>query len=53
MVNSYYLSQSSFDSPKRILRNNSNNINLFFQTVKVVENLHRDAAEEDMSCDEF
>ena len=49
----YYLSQSYFDSPKRTIRNNSNIIILFQQTLKDVEHIYRDIAGFDMSNDEF
>ena len=49
----FYLSQSYFDLPKRTIRNNSNIIILFQQTLKDVENLYRDIAGFDMSYDEF
>ena len=49
----YYLSQSYFDSPKRTIRNNSNIIILFQQTLKDVEHIYRDIAGFDMSYDEF
>ena len=49
----YYLSQSSFDLPKRTNRNNSNIIILFQQTLKDVEHIYRDIAGFDMSNDEF
>ena len=49
----YYLSQSYFDLPKRTIRNNSNNIILFQQTLKDVEHIYRDIAGFDMSYDEF
>ena len=49
----YYLSQSYFDLPKRTIRNNSNIIILFQQTLKDVENIYRDFAGFDMSYDEF
>ena len=39
--------------PKRTIRNNSNVIILFQQTLKDVENLYRDIAGFDMSYDEF
>ena len=48
----YYLSQSSFDLPKRTIRNNSN-ILILFQTLKDVEHIYRDIAGFDMSYDEF
>ena len=35
----YYLSQSYFDSPKRTIRNNSNKIILFNQTLKDIEHI--------------
>ena len=49
----YYLSQSYFDLPKRTIRNNSNIIILFQQTLKDVEHIYRDIADFDMSYDEF
>ena len=49
----YYLSQSYFDLPKRSIRNNSNVLILFKQTLKDVEHLYRDIAGFDMSYDEF
>ena len=49
----YYLSQSYFDLPKRTIRNNSNIIILFQQTLKDVEHIYRDIAGFDMSNDEF
>ena len=48
----YYLSQSYFDLPKRTIRNNSNIIILFQQTLKDVEHIYRDIAGFDMSNDE-
>ena len=48
----YYLSQSYFDLPKRTIRNNSNIINLFQQTLKDIEHIYRDIADFDMSYDE-
>ena len=49
----YYLSQSYFDLPKTTIRNNSNIIILFQQTLKDVEHIYRDIAGFDMSHDEF
>ena len=49
----YYLSQSYFDLPKRTIRNNTNIIILFRQTLKDVEHIYRDIAGFDMSNDEF
>ena len=49
----YYLSQSYFDLPKRTIRNNSNIVLLFQQTLKDVEHIYRDIAGFDMSYDEF
>ena len=49
----YYLSQPYFDLPKRTIRNNSNIIILFQQTLKDVEHIYRDIAGFDMSYDEF
>ena len=49
----YYLSQSYFVLPKRTIRNNSNIIILFQQTLKDVEHIYRDIAGFDMSYDEL
>ena len=49
----YYLSQSFFDLPKRTIRNNSNEIVLFNQTLKDLEHIYRDAAGYDMNYGEF
>ena len=49
----YYLSQSYFDLPKRTIRNNSNRIILFNQTLKDIEHIYRDVAGYDMNYDEF
>ena len=49
----YYLSQSYFDLPKRTIRNNSNIIILFQQTLKDVQHIYTDKAGFDMSYDEF
>ena len=49
----YYLSQSYFDLPKRTIRNNSNKIILFNQTLKDFEHIYRDVAGYDMNYDEF
>ena len=48
-----YLSQSYFDLPKRTIRNNSNKIILFNQTIKDIEHIYRDVAGYDMTYDEF
>ena len=39
--------------PKRTIRNNSNRIILFNQTLKDIEHIYRDVAGYDMSYDEF
>ena len=49
----YSLSQSYFVLAKRTIRNNSNIIILFQQTLKDVEHSYRDIAGFDMSYDEF
>ena len=49
----YYLSQSYFEVPKRTIRNNSNIIILFQQSLKDIEHIYRDIAGFDMSYDEF
>ena len=48
----YYLSQSYFDLPKITIRNNSNKIILFNQTLKDIEHIYRDIAGYDMNYDE-
>ena len=52
-LDNYYLSQSYFDMPKRTIRNNSNKIILFNQTLKDIEHIYRDVAGYDMNFDEF
>ena len=49
----YHLCQSYFDAPKKTVRNNSNIIILFQQTLKDVEHIHRDISGFDMSYEEF
>ena len=49
----YYLCPSYFDAPKKTVRNNSNIIILFQQTLKDVEHIHRDISGFDMSYEEF
>ena len=49
----YYLCQSYLDAPKKTVRNNSNIIFLFQQTLKDVEHIHRDISGFDMSHEEF
>ena len=49
----YYLSQSYFELLKRTIRNNSNKIILFNQTLKDIEHIYRDVAGYDMNYDEF
>ena len=49
----YYLSQSYLDLPKRTIRNNSNKIILFNQTLKDIEHIYRDVAGYDMNYVEF
>ena len=49
----HYLSQSYFDSPKRTIRNKSNKIIFFNQTLKDIEHIYRDVAGYDMNYDEF
>ena len=49
----YYLSQSYFDLLKRTVRNNSNKIILFNQTLKDLEHIYRVVAGFDMNYDEF
>ena len=49
----YYLSQSYFDLPKRIIRNDSKKIILFIQTLKDIEHIYRDVAGYDINYKEF
>ena len=49
----YYRSQSYFEVPKRTIRNNSNKIILFQQTLKDIEHIYKDIAGFDMSYDEL
>ena len=49
----YSLSETSFDLPKRTIRNNSNKTILFNQTLKDIEYIYRDVAGYDMNYDEF
>ena len=49
----FYLCQGYFDAPKKTVRNNSNIIILFQQTLKDVEHIHRDISGFDMSYEEF
>ena len=48
----YYLPQSYFDLPERTIRNNSNKIILFNQTLKHTKNIYRDVGGYDMSYDQ-
>ena len=52
-LDNYFLSQSYFDLPKRTIRNKSNKIFLFNQTLKDFEHIYRDVAGYDMNYDEF
>ena len=52
-LNTFYLSQSSFNLPKRNIRNNSNKIILFNQTLKDIGHIYRNVAGYDMNYDEF
>ena len=52
-LDTYFLSQSYFDLSKRTIRNNSNEIILFIQTLKDIEHIYRDLAGYDMNNDEF
>ena len=49
----YYLPQSYLDLPKRTIRNYSNKLILFIQTLKDIENKYRDVGGYDMNYDEF
>ena len=49
----YFLSQSCFDFSKRTIRNNSNIVILFQQTLKDVEHINSDIAGFGMSYDEY
>ena len=52
-LNNYYISQSYFDLPKRSIRNKSNKIILYSQTLKDIEHIYRDVSGCDMSYDDF
>ena len=52
-LDTFYLSQSFFDLPKRTIRKISNKIILFNQTLKNIEHIYRDVAGYDMTYDEF
>ena len=52
-LDTFYLSQSFFDLPKRTIRNISNKTILFNQTLKDIEHIYRDVAGYDMNYDEF
>ena len=52
-LNVYYLSKLYYDLPERTIRNNSNKIVSFQQTLKDVEHIYRDIAGFDLSYDEF
>ena len=49
----YFLSQSFFDLPKRLIRDDSNVMFFSKRTLKDVENIFRDKAGFDMSHDEY
>ena len=49
----YYLSHYYFDLSKRIIRENSNKVILFAQTLKDFEHIYRDASGYDMGYDEL
>ena len=49
----YYLSQSYFEVPKQTIRNNSNIIIVFRQTLKDLQHVYGDLAGYNMSCNEF
>ena len=49
----YYVRQSYFDLPKRTIRNNSNKLFRFNQTLNDIENTYRDVGGFAMSYDEF
>ena len=50
---SYFLSQSFFDLPKRTIRENSNNIILFNQTIKVIDYIYGDVGGYDTVFDDL
>ena len=49
----YYLGQSYFDVPKRVICMNCNIIILFRQSLRDVKHIYRDIAGFDVSYDEF
>ena len=49
----YYISQSSFALPRQSIRNNSDRLILFKQTLRDVQSMYRDIGAFDMIYDEF
>ena len=49
----YYISQSYFGSPRQSIRNNSDRLILFKQTLRDVQNMYFDIGAYDMKYDEF
>ena len=49
----YYISQSYFDLPRQIIRNNSDRLILFKQTLRDVQSIYHDIGAFDMINDEF
>ena len=49
----YYISQSYFALPRRSIRNNSDRLILFKQTLRVVQSMYHDIGAFDMIYDEF
>ena len=49
----YYISQSYFASPRQSIRNNSDQLILFKQTLRGVQNMYHDIGPFDMIYDEF
>ena len=49
----YYISQSCFALPRQSIRNNSDRLILFKQTLRVVQSMYYDIGAFDMIYDEF
>ena len=49
----YYISQSCFALPRQSIRNNSDGLILFKQTLRVVQSMNQDIGAFDMIYDEF
>lgn len=53
LIDCFYLSQSYFQTPRRLIRNNCNFLIIFNQTGKDIRNIYNDHVINDMSFDDF